>query len=360
LASHFRTLSIEDIRQETPDCVSISFSIPEEFREEFRFIQGQSISVRTKIAGEEIRRSYSICSSPLDNELRVAVKRIENGKFSNYANSDLKKGTALDVLPPTGKFYTELRPSNRKKYLAFGAGSGITPLLSILKTTLATEPHSQFTLIYGNRNRNSVIFREPLEALKNRYLDRLALHYLFSRDRTEAAVNHGRINAEKCRELSGKLIQIENTDEFFICGPEEMLFSVKNWLEENKIPPEKIHIELFNAPLAKQSPTLVSARPAGELGKTTQVTLKLDGISFEFGIDQEGESILEAALKQGADLPYACKSGVCCSCRARLLKGEVRMDVNYGLEPEEIRAGFILTCQSHPITDQVSVDFDSK
>ena len=360
MASHFRTLTVKDIRRETPDCVSISFTVPEELKEEFQFNHGQNISLKMKIDGEEIRRSYSICSSPLDDELRVAVKKIDNGRFSHYANSKLRKGMLLDLLPPTGKFYTELNPVNQKNYIAFGAGSGITPIFSIIKTTLTLEPKSQFTLFYGNRNRQSIIFKEQLEALKNRFMDRFSIHYIFSREKTDSPVNEGRINAGKCKELSQHLFNPKNADEVFICGPEEMISSVKDWLEQEGLEKRKIHFELFSAPGEKRL-NVLGPQPTGlSEEKTSKVTIKSDGISFDFDLAYNGQSILDAALKQGADLPFACKSGVCCSCRAKLIEGKVKMDVNYALEPEELEAGFILACQSHPLTENLMIDFDGK
>ena len=362
MASHFRRLTIKDIRRETPDCVSIAFAVPPELQEEFRYRHGQNITLKIKLEGEEIRRSYSICSSPLESELRIAVKKISNGKFSNHANNKLRKGVELEVLPPTGKFYTELNPSNRKNYLALAVGSGITPLLSIIKTTLATEPGSSFTLVYGNRTRSSIIFKEQLEGLKNQYMNRFSLYHILSREKTEFSINQGRIDPEKCAQLGKTLIDFQKTDEIFICGPEEMILSLKNWFEDQKIEKKKIHFELFTVPgekhLTIDNPVLAN-RPKQD-GKISKVTVKSDGVYFDFDLEFDGESILEAALKRGADLPFACKSGVCSSCRAKLITGEVEMDVNYALEPEELNAGFILTCQSHPLSDKLMVDYDVK
>jgi ring-1,2-phenylacetyl-CoA epoxidase subunit PaaE len=359
MSIHFHSLSVREVRKETADCVSIAFSIPPELKETFQYKQGQYISIRTKINGEEVRRSYSICSSPLDGELRIAVKKTEQGIFSTYANEHLKKGDILDVMPPLGKFFSELNPLQAKQYTGFAAGSGITPLLSIITTTLRTEPKSSFTLVYGNRNRHHIIFKEELEALKNRYIDRFRIIYILSREKTDATINFGRIDGEKCKTLCEKSINILTTDAFFLCGPEDMIFSVKDQLEQLGVDKKKIHFELFTTPGNKK-------HIAGE--KTTiektevksNITIKLDGISFGFELGFNGDAILDAALKNGADLPYACKGGVCCTCRARLIEGEVDMDVNYGLEPEEIEQGFILTCQSHPRTEKVVVDFDSK
>lgn len=359
MSLHFHPLQVAGIRKETSDCVSIAFTIPEELTDTFRYKQGQYITLRTSINGEDIRRSYSICSSPLDNELRVAVKKVEHGVFSTYANETLKKGDTLDVMPPLGKFFTELNPSQEKTYAGFAAGSGITPLLSIIKTTLRTEPNSSFTLVYGNRNRHSIIFKEELEALKNLYMDRFRVIHILSREKTDAPVNFGRIDKNKCLTLCEKTIDVKNTDAFFLCGPEEMIFSVKETLEEKGVDPKKIHFELFTTPGSKQTAKATSHTASGNEVKS-KVTIKLDGIAFDFDLGFESESILDAALKNGADLPYACKGGVCCTCRAKLLEGEVDMDVNYGLEPDEIEQGFILTCQSHPRTEKVVVDFDTK
>jgi ring-1,2-phenylacetyl-CoA epoxidase subunit PaaE len=246
MASHFRALTIEDVRRETADCVSVAFAIPDSFREEFRWRQGQNITLRTRINGEEIRRSYSICSSPLDNQLRVAIKKVPGGVFSTYANEQLQKGHVIDVLPPSGKFYTELLPENRKRYLAFAAGSGITPILSLIKTTLAVEPGSHFTLVYGNRHWGSILFREELEGLKNRYMDRLSLLHILSREQMDNPLNQGRIDTGKCGELCPRLIDLGMVDEVFLCGPEEMIFMLKDWLEQQGVEARKIHIEMLH------------------------------------------------------------------------------------------------------------------
>jgi ring-1,2-phenylacetyl-CoA epoxidase subunit PaaE len=385
MASHFRALTIADVRRETADCVSVAFTIPDGFREEFGWRQGQNITLRTRINGEEIRRSYSICSSPLDNELRVAIKKVPGGVFSTYANEQLQKGHVMDVLPPSGKFYTELLPENRKRYLAFAAGSGITPILSLVKTTLAVEPGSHFTLVYGNRHRGSILFREELEGLKNRYMDRLSLLHILSREQMDNPLNQGRIDTGKCGELCPRLIDLRMVDEVFLCGPEEMIFMLKDWLEHQGVEARKIHFELFHTrgEDARASDTgsagvvVGQDRNAGAGGgpaasggsrvaegsgeeKIGRVTVRLDGISHDFNLPYDGSSILDAALMEGVDLPFACKGGVCCTCRARLAEGQVEMEVNYALEPDELAAGFILTCQSHPRTDRVIVDYDSK
>lgn len=383
--AQFHSLVVRDIRRETPDCVSIAFDVPEQLESQFRFVAGQNITLRVFRDGEELRRSYSICSSPLEKELRVAVKRQELGKFSTFANEGLKVGDKIDVLPPSGRFILHKRkelfpgagndmdfsageaatasPAEAKKtnafnYLAFAAGSGITPVISIIKTILVREPESNFTLVYGNRNRAGIIFREQLEALKNRYMERLSIHHILSREETDAPINHGRIDPPKCETIARYFVDPLSMDGIFLCGPEEMIFSIKKWLEEKGVAPERIHFELFTVPgeTAHARQTLTGPATA----ETSHVKIKLDGITIAFDLPFDGSSILDGGLRQGADVPYACKGGVCATCRARLVKGEVEMDNNYALEEEELAAGFILTCQSHPRSSEVEVDFDAR
>ena len=357
MSIHFHPLKVKEVRQETADCVSIAFDIPANLQEQFQYTQGQSLTIRTQIGGQEVRRTYSICSSPLDKEWRVAVKKVEGGLFSSFANQELKAGDTLEVMQPVGRFYAALDPENRKNYIAFAAGSGITPVLSIIKTTLSKEPHSQFTLVYGNRNRSSIIFFEELEALKNLFMQRFNLVHVLSREKTDSAIHSGRIDNNKLNELSS-LIALKEMDECFLCGPEEMIFTVKDYLETNGIDKKKIHFELFTSP-GQQTATAARKGTASASGPESRVTVKLDGRSFDFGLSFTSDtSILDAALQQGADLPYACKGGMCCTCKAKLLEGEVKMDVHWGLEEEEVANGFILTCQSHPVSEKVVVDFD--
>ncbi len=359
MSIHFHPLKIKEVKKETDDCVSVTFEIPDNLQNDFIFKQGQSLSMRTNINKEEVRRTYSICSSPLDNEWKIAIKKVEGGLFSSFANRDLKKGDVLEVMQPVGKFYVELNPANKKNYIGFAAGSGITPLLSIIKTTLRTEPNSSFTLVYGNKSRSSIIFFEELEGLKNKYLQRFNFINILSRERTDAAINFGRINTEKLNELE-KLVDYSSFDDTFICGPEEMIFLVKDFLEQKGIDKKKIHFELFTTPGQKQA-TDNRQQTTDNSGPKSKITVKLDGRSFDFDLSLTSDTtILDAALKQGADLPFACKGGVCCTCKARLLEGEVSMDVHWGLEEEEIEQGYILTCQSHPKTEKVVVDFDVK
>lgn len=358
---HFHSLQVKKVQKETEDCVSITFEVPPELADTFRFRQGQSLTIKKTFNGEEQRRNYSICSAPQDNRLRIAVKKVEGGLFSTYANEELKAGDHLEVMPPVGRFHTELHPAHKKNYVAFAAGSGITPVLSIIKATLLTEPLSTFTLVYGNRTKNSIIFKEELEALKDKFIDRFRIYHVLSRERTDAELNSGRIDKAKCSLLFPKLIDLQTTDEFFLCGPEEMIFCVRDFLQEKGVSKDHIHFELFTIPGQKKS-TVDTSSVSNETdkGPVSKVTVKLDGIAFDFDLGYNGQSILDAALRQGADLPFACKGGVCCTCRARLTEGEVSMDVNWGLEEEEMRQGFILTCQSHPTTEKVVVDFDAK
>lgn len=359
MSIHFHPLKIKEVRKETADCVSVEFDIPFNLSEAFQFRHGQSLTMRAFINNEEVRRTYSICSSPLDNEWRVAIKKQEGGLFSTFANEQLKKGDVLDVMQPVGNFYTPLIPAQRKSYVALAAGSGITPVISIIKTTLRTELNSEFTLVYGNKNINSIIFKEELEGLKDKFISRFRIIHVLSRDRTEAVINSGRITVDKLMELI-KLINYTSVDEFFICGPEEMIFCVKDFLQQTGIGEKKIHFELFATAGDKKKKASSGKKETGG-GPVSKITVKLDGRSFEFDLSLNSETaILDAALKQGADLPYACKGGMCCTCKAKLLEGEVEMDVHWGLEEEEIEKGYILTCQSHPKTEKVLVDFDIK
>ena len=357
---HFHLLKVQKVEKETEDCVSITFEVPQELKEIFQFKQGQTLTIKKTLHDEELRRNYSICSSTFDNKLQVAVKKVDGGIFSIWANEELKAGDVLDVMPPTGKFYTELHPAQKKSYVSFTAGSGITPILSIIKTTLLTEPQSTFTLVYGNRTKASIIFKEELEALKDKFIDRFRVYHVLSREKSDASINHGRIDVAKLDLFFDKVIDLNRVDEFFLCGPEEMIFCIKNYLSEKGIPANHIHFELFTVPGQKQSAFGHKQLVKEDAGPTARVSVKLDGIMFDFDLAYGGDSVLDAALKQGADLPYACKGGVCTTCKAKMLEGEVEMDVNWGLEHDEVENGFVLTCQSHPKTSKVVIDFDVK
>jgi ring-1,2-phenylacetyl-CoA epoxidase subunit PaaE len=359
VAKHFRPLKISEIRNETEDCVSVSFHIPDEWKEEFRYKAGQNITIRSRVGDEELRRSYSICSSPWENELRVAIKKQEGGRFSSYAHTYFKPSLVLDVLAPTGNFILNLQASHKKHYVAFAAGSGITPVISLLKTILKEEPLSRFTLVYGNRNRNAVIFREKLMALKNDYPERFQMIPVFSREKMDAPVFEGRIDAAKCELIFSDIVPLGKNQEYLLCGPAPMIFAVRDWLLAEKIEEKKIHFELFSDPGESGAPIKkIQPERKESPGGKSKVTIRLDGISSDFDIPMEGPTILESAIQAGADLPYACRAGVCASCRAKLVEGKVTMDQNYALAEEELEEGFILTCQAHPASDKLVIDFD--
>lgn len=358
MAAHFHKLKIKQITKETPDCVSINFDVPQQLAEYFAFREGQNITVRQVVNGEEVRRSYSICAAPYEQELKVAVKAIDGGRFSTFANAQLKAGDEIDVMPPTGNFNARVSDGARHN-LAIAAGSGITPVISIIKQTLASVPDSTFTLVYGNRNRNSIIFFEELEGIKNKYLHRFNFINVLSREITDSPIHHGRINAEKLQAL-GALIDYRKMDNIYLCGPEALIFGSSEYFLQQGIPKSKIHFELFTVPGETAAEKRKTKTDAAADGKMSKISIRLDGRTFDFRLAQNAESILDAALAQGADLPYACKGGVCCSCRAKVVEGKVDMDVNYALEEEEVAAGFVLTCQSHPRTDTVVIDFDAR
>ena len=358
MAVHFHPLTIRNIKKETPECVSVSFDIPQNLAEEFLFKEGQNITIKANIDGAELRRSYSLCTAPHEKEIKVAIKSVDGGSFSAFAQN-LKKGDVLEVMPPVGKFNAKLA-GQKGNYLAIAAGSGITPVISIIKHSLQTQPESSFTLIYGNRSRGAIIFFEELEALKNKYMQRFSFINILSREKTDATINYGRINQDKLQELQ-QFINFKSFDSVYICGQEEMIFASSEFLEKAGLDKSKIHFELFTTPgqiQVKKQTTIIEEDK--DSGPKSNITVKLDGRSFNFDLGHSAQNILDAALQQGADLPYACKGGVCCTCRAKLVSGEVRMDVNYALEPEEVEQGFILTCQSHPRSEKVVIDFDVK
>ncbi len=357
----FYPLKVKDVRQETADCVSVSLEVPAELAEKFRFVPGQYVTFRHNVDGAEIRRSYSICSSKGENELRVAIKKVEQGKFSTHANEKLQKGDVLEVMPPMGNFVIKHKKAGHREYLAFVAGSGITPVMSIMKTVLEEEPDSCFTLVYGNKSKNSIIFREAIEAMKNKYMLRLRVHHIISREYMDIPLLNGRIDAPKVAEFCKSLIDIQNTDEAFICGPEEMILSVRQQLIDLGMPQANVHIELFTSPdqpKETHEKWVEGHKDSGE--HKCKVSITLDGVTFDMDVPFNGESILDAALKSGADLPYACKGGVCCTCRAKVMEGEVEMEVNYALDEHEVQQGYVLTCQSHPRTERVVIDFDAR
>jgi len=356
--SKFHTLTIREVRPETRDTVSVSFAVPAELKDSFRYTQGEHLVMRTFIDGEEVRRSYSICTAVSDDDLRVAIKRIPGGLFSSFANEQLKAGDTLEVMPPAGHFSIPLDPARAGNYLAVAAGSGITPILSIVKTTLETEPDSRFTLIYGNRSSASTIFREQLEDLKNQYLERLNLIFVFSREQQDIDLYNGRIDAAKCDALFSRWVDAPNLDAAFICGPVEMTEAVRDALRRHDLIAERIHFELFTAGNAGAEKRAAREAAARVEGAVSQVTVVSDGRSMTFDLARNTQSVLDAGNVHGMDLPYSCKAGVCSTCKCKVVEGEVEMDANFALEDYEVAAGYVLSCQAFPVSDKVVLDFD--
>jgi len=352
----FYPLTVSSVVKETEDCVSVSFDVPDSQAELFTFEPGQYLTIKKEINGEEIRRSYSICTAPHENNLKVAVKKVEGGRFSTFANELLKEGDTLECMPPDGRFV--LPGSFEKgKYVFYAAGSGITPVIAIIKHLLNDSSENEVILFYGNRRSDNVIFKEELEDLKDEHLQKFSLHYIMSKEFLSAPAFCGRIDAEKCS-LFGKLFyDVKAINNFFICGPEEMIMTVKDCLEKDGTDPAAIKFELFTTPGAKENKAVKESSNKEKI--LCDITIQMDGNEFDFELYSDSDSILDAALHGGADLPFACKGGVCCTCKAKLESGEVEMEVNYGLEQEEIDAGYILTCQSHPTTKKVKVNFDA-
>jgi ring-1,2-phenylacetyl-CoA epoxidase subunit PaaE len=355
--SKFYPLSVAKVHNETRDCIAVTFTVPPELQDSFKYQQGQHLTLRASVNDEDLRRSYSICSAVQDGALRVAIKRTPGGAFSTWANDTLKPGATIEVMPPMGHFNVPLAADQQRNYMAFAAGSGITPVLSIIKTTLLTEPHSRFTLFYGNRASSSVIFKNELMELKDIYLERLNIVYVMSREQQDIELFNGRITKEKTQQLLQHWIDIEDYDVAFICGPEDMMHGVSEALQEAGMPKANIKIELFAASIPKHQH---KPRPQvdGAAAQQTEVTVILDGNASTFTMAKDKESILDAGLRAGIDMRYSCKGGVCSTCRCKVLDGKVDMDVNYALEDYEIARGFVLSCQSFPTTDRVVVDFD--
>ncbi|MCP4620902.1 MAG: phenylacetate-CoA oxygenase/reductase subunit PaaK [Bradyrhizobium sp.] len=351
----FHRLAVNDLRRETPDAISMTFAIPQDLAGDYSFQPGQYLTLRTTMDGEEVRRSYSICSGPDDGELRIAVKKVDGGAFSSWAADELKSGDELDVMTPTGRFGVAPAPDQARLYVGFAAGSGITPILSIVKGVLAREPQSRFFLFYGNRNAEGMLFREELEELKDRFLRRLSLFHVISGEEQDIPILHGRLDGDKVRVLLRSLVPAESVDHVFVCGPTGMSEDIEATCRAIGIADEKIHVERFVSEFGGK-PRAKKIVEAGAPPKAV-ASLIIDGKRREVPV-AEGEAILDAALRAGMDLPFACKGGMCSTCRAKLVEGEAQMDVNYSLEPWELKAGFILTCQARPCSDKVVVDYD--
>ncbi|MGA2053864.1 MAG: 1,2-phenylacetyl-CoA epoxidase subunit PaaE [Bradyrhizobium sp.] len=351
----FHRLAVRDLRRETRDAVSLTFAIPDELQDDYRFSPGQYLTLRTTMDGEEVRRSYSICSGPDDDELRIAVKKVDGGAFSSWAADELKSGDEIDVMTPTGRFGIAHMPEAARIHVGFAAGSGITPILSIIKGVLANEPDSRFFLFYGNRSPDGMLFREALEQLKDRFIERLSIFHVISGEEQDIPILYGRLDGEKVRVLLRSLVPAASIDHVFICGPTGMSEEIEVTCRNIGIPTDRIHIERFVSGLGGK-PRPKAVVPASAPPKAF-ASLIIDGKRREVPV-AEGEAILDAALRAGVDLPFACKGGMCSTCRAKLVEGDAKMDVNYSLEPWELEKGFILTCQAKPVTKQIVVDYD--
>lgn len=351
----FHRLAVNDLRRETADAVSLTFAIPKDLAEDYAFAPGQYLTLRTTMDGEEVRRSYSICSGPDDGELRIAVKKVDGGAFSSWAADELKFGDELDVMTPTGRFGVAAAPGEARTYVGFAAGSGITPIMSIVKGVLAREPNSRFFLFYGNRSSTSVMFLEVLEELKDRFVDRFSIFHVISGEEQDIPILHGRLDGAKVRVLLRSLVPAENVDHVFICGPTGMSDEIEATCRTIGIAEDRIHVERFVSEFGGK-PRPKAVVPASAPPKAF-ASLIIDGKRREVPV-AEGEAILDAALRGGVDLPFACKGGMCSTCRAKLVEGKAEMDVNYSLEPWELKAGFILTCQAKPVSEKVVVDYD--
>ena len=355
--AQFHSIKVANVYKETKDTTVVSFDIPEHLKPDFKFTQGQHLTLRKEIDGQDIRRSYSLCSSPLDNEWRVAIKQIPGGLFSSYANSTLKTGDELLVMPPSGKFSVEVTPNQAKNYIAFAAGSGITPMLSIIKTHLLTEPNATFKLFYLNRTVKSIIFKEEIEQLKNVFFDRFEIFYFLTKEQRDIPLFNGRFSEDKIKTLSKHFFDVDEVNHCFICGPKDMIFLISDTLQEIGLSKEKIHFELFfagDAPVVNADAKLMST----ENVEGIPVTIIDGGKEFHFNMESDYDNILDAALAAGADLPYACKGGVCSTCKCKVVEGEVKMKVNYALEDDEVANNYVLSCQSTPVSEKVTVDFD--
>lgn len=356
---HFHKLKIARIEPETPDSVCVYLDVPEELRDEYAFLQGQHLPVRAEINGEQVRRTYSICSAVGEPDLRIGVRVQKNGLFSEYIATTLQAGDLLDVMPPVGHFQTLLSAEKKKNYVAFVSGSGITPLLSIVKTTLATEPQSRFFLFYANRTQESTMFLEELHDLKNQYTDRLSLHFIFSQEEQEFEIASGRFDVDKVRKLYQGFCAGLTADEVFVCGPGTMIDTVKDTLIELGIDKNNIHSERFAvSKKTEPAPVAVAAQPTDVAEGFVSVTVILDGHTKKFDMPMEGVSVLEAAREHGLELPASCEAGVCSTCRTHLREGKVEMEENYALEPWEVDEGFVLACQAHPLSSKLVIDYD--
>ena len=349
----FHSLNVKEIKKETSDTVSVSFDVPSELKNVYEFTPGQYLTLKLEVNNEECRRSYSICSSS-DEDITVAVKKVENGVVSTYLNEVLKVNDKIDVMTPEGNFTLQPDQTNKRKFVGFAAGSGITPIMSMIKQLKMDEVESSFTLFYSNKTDNDVIFKDTLEELAG---DKLKVNYIYSRQKINNPLFEGRISKSKATELIKADLSCLNADAFYLCGPEEMIFNVKAALEEFGVLDTKIKFELFTTPVLmaeKQENQEVDENFDGE----ALVTVIYDDEEVEFNLNKDGDSILDAAMDNDMDVPFSCKGAVCCTCKAKVTEGKVIMDANYALSDQEVEDGFVLACQSHPASAKVTIDFD--
>ncbi|CAN7520869.1 phenylacetate-CoA oxygenase/reductase subunit PaaK [Bosea sp. LjRoot90] len=355
--ARFFPLEVAEVRRETRDAVVVTLAPRSEDCAAFDFTQGQYLTFRRSFEGEELRRSYSICAGRDEGVLKVGIKRVDGGAFSTWANEELKAGDLLEAMPPMGAFHVPLKPEEGRHYLGFAGGSGITPVLSLIKTTLAREPKSRFTLVYGNRSIHSIMFREELEDIKNVHLGRFNVVHVLESEAQDVELFSGRIDAEKCAKLFKGWINIAAIDMAFICGPEPMMLAIAAALREHGLRDDQIKFELF-ASAPRRAKHVVKAAADNGKAATCTATITLDGMTRVIEMAKTGETILEAALGASLDAPYACKAGVCSTCRAMVVEGEVEMETNHALEDYEVRQGYVLTCQCYPLSDRVVVTYD--
>ncbi len=358
MAVAFHPLTVTDVRRETPDAVSIAFAVPEHLRDEFRFHPGQHLTLRRDCDGADVRRSYSICTGLDDDELRVAVKKIEGGLFSTLCNETIRPGETIEVMTPQGRFGIVPDPAASRNYLAIAAGSGITPVLSLLRSILIREPRSQFMLIYGNRTSKDILFKEALEDLKDRFLGLLTVHHVLSREQQDIALFNGRIDAEKIATLLKSFVPADAIDHAFLCGPGAMIADAKDTLARLGARADAIHIEYFSTegvPVAPRSEASKSVR--ADASPVAHAHVTLHGVAYDIAM-RAGETVIDAGERMGLEMPYSCRGGMCCTCRAKLVSGEVEMALNYSLEPWELDAGYVLTCQARPLSPEIVVDYD--
>lgn len=356
--ARFHPLTVTDIRRETRDAVVVTLTPSGEDSAAFDFTQGQYLTFRHLFDGEELRRSYSICTGKDDGCLKVGIKRVDGGFFSTWANETLKVGDTLEAMPPMGTFFTALEPEVAKHYLGFAGGSGITPLLSIIKTVLAREPRARFTLVYANRQISSIMFREELEDLKNLYLGRLSVLHVLRSEAQDIDLFTGRIDADKCAALFKHWIDIKSITTAFICGPEPMMLTIAASLRDHGLRDAQIKFELFASSKPGRARRRIDAVASADQASMCEATVTLDGATRTFKFPKQGVSLLDAAIENAMDVPYACKAGVCSTCRAKVIEGEAEMEINHALEDYEVRQGYVLTCQCFPLSDRIVVSYD--